>query len=96
MTGCEVIEFTCSFDDLIYPGITKFDHISGLHIYKVIMLHTVVCFFKLRNISAELMLNNQAAIQQELNGVVKRGAANTVILVLHKDIERFDIKMTIP
>jgi hypothetical protein len=96
MTGSEVIEFAGSLDDFLDPGVTKLDHISGIHVDQVIMLHAPIGLFKLGDILTELMFDHQAAIQQQLDGVIQCGSADPVILILHKDIERLYIKVAVP
>ena len=41
----------------------------------------------------KLMLSNQVAINEQLDGVVKRCARNPVLLVFHAQIQRLNIKM---
>ena len=83
----EVVELASRLDYLLNPGIAKLDYIARIHIDEVIVLHAAVGLFKLGDIFAELMFHNHAAVEQQLNGIVKCSSAYPVIFVLHEDIE---------
>jgi hypothetical protein len=70
MAGSEVIELAGGLDDFLDPGVTKLDYIPGIHVNQVIMLHAAVGLFKLGDILTKLMLDHQAAIQQQLDGII--------------------------
>jgi hypothetical protein len=95
MAGSEIVEFAGSPYDLFDPGIAEFNHIPGLHVDQVIMLHATIGLFELGNVFSELMFDHQAAIKEEFNGIIKGGPAYPVIFVFHEDIERLYIKMAI-
>jgi hypothetical protein len=87
----------CLFNGLLYflnPGITKLKHIPTFNADKMIVLLEFVRLFILGRLVAKLMLGNKAAVLQEFNCVVKRGAAHTVPVIFHPDVKRFNIKMT--
>ena len=81
--------------DLLDAGVAKFNYFSGISDNEVVVLFGCMRLFKLRQVFAKLVFSNQVTSQEEFNGVVKRCAGNTVIVVFHFDIERFDIKMTV-
>ena len=93
--GFEIIQFAGRFYDIVDPGITELNHLSRLNIDQVVMLHAMVGFFELRDVLAELVLDHQIAVQQQFNGIVQGGPADTVVLVLHEDIQRLYIEMTV-
>ena len=64
VTGSEVVEFAGSLDNFFNPGIAKFNHIAGIHVDQVIVLHTVIGLFKLGDVLAKLMFYHKAAVQQ--------------------------------
>ena len=96
MTGSEVVEFASSLDNLFNPGIAELDHIAGIHFNQVVVLHAPVGLFELCNVLSELMLYHQAAIEEQLYGIVESGPADPVVFVLHEDVERLDIEMAVP
>ena len=96
MAGREVVEFACGLDNLLDPGVAKLDNIARIHIDQVIVLHAAVSLFKLGDVLAELMFYNQTAVQQQLNGIVKRGPAYPVVLILHENIEGLYIEVAVP
>lgn len=59
----EIIYFAGSFYDLLNPGITKFEDIARIHIDQVIVLHALVCFFKLSYVFPKLVLDNKTAVK---------------------------------
>lgn len=77
------------------PGITKFENLPGIKVNKVVVLLKFERFFELCTIVPELMLGNKVAVEQQIDGIVKRSAAHAVFVVFHLDIERFYIKMPV-
>ena len=63
MAGGEVVEFACCLDNFLDPGVTEFDYISSIHIDQVIVLHAVICFFKLCNVFPKLMFYNEVTVE---------------------------------
>lgn len=96
MAWHKIVQLAGCFDDLLNPRITEFDHIARIHIDQVVMLHAMVCFFKLCDILSELMFDHEAAVQQQLDSIVQGGPADPVVLILHKDIERLYIEVAVP
>ena len=60
----EIVKFAGRLDNFIDPRIAKFYDLARVHIDKVIVLHAVVGFFKLRDIFAELMFDHKVAVEQ--------------------------------
>jgi hypothetical protein len=81
--------------NLLNARVTELHHFTTILTYNVIMLTVFVRPFKVCDILAELMLGHQFAIKKYLNGIVERSAAYTVILVLHLNVKRLDIKVAI-
>ena len=96
MAGCEVVQLAGRFDNLFNAWVAEFYDIPGLHIDQMVMLHAMVGLFKLCDIPAKLMLDHEIAIQKQLNRVIQRGPAYTVVLVLHEYVKRLNIKVAIP
>ena len=90
----EIMQFTCSTYDLIYPGIAEFNYPAGFNINNMIMLAALICSFKLCNVLTELVLDDKAAVKKQFNCVVKCSPAYPVILILHEDIKGFNVEMT--
>ena len=70
MGGTEIVKFAGCLDDFIDPGITEFYDFPGIHVYEVIMLHAMIGLLELGNVLAELVLNYQVAVKQQLDGIV--------------------------
>ena len=81
--------------DLLYSWVAKFDDFTGVSDNEVVVLFGCVRSFKLCQVFAELVLSDQIASQEEFDGVVKCGTRDEVIVVLHFDVERLDIKVTV-
>ena len=43
----------------------------------------------------ELVLDDQPAVQQQVDGVVKRGTTDAVLVVFHYVIQRVDVEMAV-
>lgn len=75
--------------------VVKLGHRAALGADLVMMRVAVVTFFVLGRV-AKLVLDNQAGIDEQDDGVVKRSAAHAeILLVCHERIERFHVKMTV-
>ncbi len=83
------------FFDILNPGITKFNHFTRLK-QDMVMLLEPIGFFELGQVLPELVLADKITFYQQVKGIVYRSAAYTVIVVLHADIQRFNIKMPFP
>lgn len=79
--------------DLLDPRVAEFEHRAADVADHMVVLCIVVRLFEVGNILTELVLGNQSAIKQDLNCVIERSPTDPVILVLHFDIERLNIKM---
>lgn len=84
------------FDGFFYrldPRVAKLDHLSGIRHNDVVMLLVKIRLLVMALVLAKLVAAHQPAVQQQLYGVVERSAANAVVLVLHLDIQRLNVKM---
>jgi len=86
--------FNSSFDGL-YPWITELYHFPGIGKDDVVMLSVKVRFLVLRLVLTELMFSDQSGIYQQVDGVIQGSSTYTIVLVLHDDVKRLDIKMFI-
>ena len=59
----------------------------------VIVLLVEIRFLVMRLVLPELVLADKRAIQQQLDRVVKRGAAYTIVFVLHLEVQVLDVEM---
>ena len=91
--GTEIIQLAGCVYYFMYSWITKLNYLTCFGINKMVMLTTVISLLKLRYVLSELVLNNEITVEQKVYGIIQCGPAHPVVLVLHKDIERFDIKM---
>ena len=90
----KLVLFLDALHHLVYPGIGKLLHLSAFLTNQVLVVLIVESLLILGDIVPELMFDDQPAIQQKLYGIVKRRPAHPVILVLHENIERLNIKMS--
>jgi hypothetical protein len=91
----EIVQLTGRADDVMDAGVTELDHISCLRVDKMVVLTAVERFFILGNVPAKLVFDHKIAAQEQLDRVVQRGTTHLVILVLHRDVQRLDIEMTV-
>ena len=83
------------FLDFLHPGVAKFKDLSIFDRNKMIMLFELERPFKLGTIIPELMFGHQVAIKQQFYGIVKGSPAYTILVVLHPDVEGFNIEMPV-
>ena len=76
--------------------VTEFHHFVAIGTDQMIMLPVTVGFFVLCQIFPKLMLCYQFTFHQQIQRIIYRSSADPVILVLHADVERLYIKMTVP
>ena len=88
------MQFARSVYNFMNSGIAELNYLTRFNINKMIVLPALICSFELGNVLSELMFDDQIAIEQQLNGIIKRRPAYPVILVLHKNIERLNIEMS--
>ena len=77
----------------LYARVAKLQHFAGICKYYVVVLFVKKRLFVMGLVLPELMLAHQGAFQQQFYGIVKRGAAYTVVFVFHFNVEAFYIKM---
>ena len=82
--------------NVLNPRIAEFNDLMTIRADQMVMLLVTIRFLILRQVLSKLMLTHQIALHQQIKGVVHRGPADPVVLVLHADIQRLHIKMTIP
>ncbi len=66
-------DFQCIFHkpaDIVDPGIAEFDHFSCGCIDKMVVLLELVRPFELCTVVAELVFGDQAAVEQQFDGIV--------------------------
>ena len=84
------------FNSLFYrldAGVTELYHLAGVGKDDMVVVPVEVGFFILRLVLPELVFSHQAAFQQQFYGIVQGGPAYAVLLVLHFDVQGFDIKV---
>jgi len=74
-------------------GIAKFDYLSGIGHYDMIVLLVEIGFFIMRLILSKLMLANQTGFQQKFDCIVQRSPTHAIVFVFHFDIQVLYIKM---
>src|SRR5690606_8607945 len=79
----------------LYPRVAKFNYLASISKNKVVVLFVKIRFFIMSLILPELMTSHQTTFEQKLNCVVQCSPAHTIVLILHFDIQRFDIKMLV-
>ena len=61
----------------------------------MVVLAELVGAFILRAVVPKLVLDDQAAVEQEVDGVVECGTTDAVLVVFHLVVQRVDVKMSI-
>lgn len=59
----KIVKFACGLNYFMYTGITEFNNLTGSDIDQMIVLAAMVGPFKLGNVFAELVFDNQAAVE---------------------------------
>lgn len=80
--------------DLLDARVTELEHLATILTDEMVVLRILVRLLKIGNVLTELMLGHEFAVEQQFNGVVKRGSADAIILLLHLQVERFDVEMS--
>src|SRR5688572_14037176 len=93
MLNIEVEELFDRILNVLDPGIAEFNHAVTVRADKVIMLPVAEGFFKLRQVLSKLMLAYQVAIDENVKSIIDSSTANTVVLVLHVHVQRFNIEV---
>lgn len=91
----ETKEATHRVLDLLDAGITKFGDLSTLKTDEVIVLFVPVGFFVLGEIFTKLVFGDKIAADQELKRIVNRGPADSVVALLHMEVESFGVEVII-
>jgi len=91
----EIQIFGCIVEYYLNAWIAKLYHLSAIGTNQMIMLFGFKSFFKLGNVFPKLVFNDQFAIEQQINGVVKCGTTDPVVLIFHGNIERLYIEMAV-
>ena len=79
--------------NIMHPRVTKLNNFVAIRANQMIMLLRSITPLKLCQILSELMLADQITFNQQIQSIIHRRSANTIILVFHVDIEHFDIKV---
>lgn len=79
--------------DGLYPWVAKLYYLTAIRHDDVVVLLVKIRLFIVALVLSELVAAYQAAFQQQLYGIVKRGTAHAVVLVFHFDVERLYVKM---
>lgn len=81
--------------DLLNSRVAKFDHFPALLANHVVVLFVSIRLLKLRDVFAKLVFADQVARDEQVDGVVQGGAAYPVLLVLHLQVQRLYIEVSI-
>lgn len=93
---CLFKEFSRRRFDQLQPRITKLEHMAAIHADQVVMISVSIGFFIHRMVLPELVLGDQFALHQHIQGIVNGGPADVVKIVFHLQIKLFRIKMVLP
>jgi hypothetical protein len=81
---------------LAHTWVAEFEHFATIDTYQVIVLAIAIGFFIHRLTVAKLVAYHKIGFDKEIKRVVYRGATDTIVFVLHVDVERLYIKVVIP
>lgn len=80
---------------LLQARIAKFKNVLAILADEVVVLPVHIGFLVHGLVLTELMLGDQFAVEQHINGIVKRGATHLVLLAFHVVIQGLDIEVAI-
>jgi len=89
----DIEDFLDGLFDCLDAGVAEFEHLAGVGHDDVVVLFVEIRLLIMRLVVSELVLAYESAIQQQFDGIVKRGAAHPIVLVLHLDIEVLDVEV---
>lgn len=78
------------------PRITELHYFMTFRTDQMVVLFISIRLFVLRHILAKLMFGNQVTFNEQVQGVIHSSPAHPIIFVLHTDVQRFHIKVTVP
>ena len=81
--------------DFKQAWVTKLHDALRFQIDEMVVLAELVGAFVLRTVVPKLVFDDQAAVEQQVDGVVQSGSADTVLVVFHAVIQRVDVEMPI-
>lgn len=81
--------------DGLHAWVAKFDYFASICVDEMVVLFGAVRFFKLRHVATKLMFAHQIAGNQKFDCVVERGPAYSVFLILHFEVQSFDVEMSV-
>ena len=81
--------------DFKQSRVAKLHHRFRLDVDEMVVLAELVRPLILCAVVPKLVLDDQAAVQQQVDGIVERGAANAVLVVFHLVVERVDVEVPV-
>lgn len=75
--------------------VAKLHHLLGFRIDEMVVLPILVRLLVLSAVVPKLVLNNQPAVEEQVDGVVQSGTTDAILVVLHPVIQRFDVEVAI-
>lgn len=79
--------------DFADTRIAKLQDLPAIEANQMVMLPKPIAFFINCLPRAELMALDEVAFHEQVEGIVHRGSAHTVVFVFHVDVQGFHIKM---
>ena len=81
--------------DFKQPRVAKLHYRLRFDVNEMVVLTEFVRAFVLCAVVAKLVLDDQTAVQQQVDGVVQGGTTDAVLVVFHLVIERVDVEMPV-
>ncbi len=89
----DIEDFLDGLFDGLDARVAEFKYLTRIGHDDVVVLLVEIRLLIMRLVVSELVLAHESAIEQQFNGIVKRGAAHPIVLVLHLDVEVLDIEV---
>ncbi len=89
----DIEDFLDGLFDGLDARVAEFKHLTRIGHDDMVVLLVEIRLLIMRLVVTELVLAYESAVEQQFNGVVKRGAAHPIVLVLHLDVEVLDIEV---
>jgi hypothetical protein len=78
-----------------YAWVAELEHLATVDTNQMVVLLESIRFLVHRLVVAKLMFNHEVAINEQVERVIHRGAAYTIVLILHVDVERLYIEVVV-
>jgi hypothetical protein len=91
----EFEQLTHHIFNLLDAGVAKFEHLTAIFAYKMVVLFVTIRLFVKCQVFAELVPFDQVATDKQIEGVIHRSPADPVTLVFHVNVQSLSVEMVV-